>query len=88
MMGESSTAIYEKLIEKIGGLTPLTAAEAKKLKLQGQQFADGLNAITPDLAVTVRKHINNLVAAAGLAGAGCYGAGEYYLGAMARPVCE
>ncbi|WHP78932.1 PAAR domain-containing protein [Edwardsiella anguillarum] len=65
VMGESSTAIYEKLIEKIGGLTPLTAAEAKKLKLQGQQFADGLNAITPDLAVTVRKHINNLVAAAG-----------------------
>lgn len=64
-MAGSSLAIYEVLAEKILVRTPLTAAEMKKIKLQGRVFADGLNTITPDLAASVREHISNIVAVSG-----------------------
>ncbi|HFZ8993333.1 TPA: PAAR domain-containing protein [Citrobacter freundii] len=62
-MAESSKAIFEKLTEKMGEPSPLTSAEKKNLSLQGQKFSDGLSSITPDLASSVRTHINNIVVA-------------------------
>jgi uncharacterized Zn-binding protein involved in type VI secretion len=65
VMAESSKAIFEKLTENMGSAVPLTSAEVRKLKSQGQQFADGLNTITPELATSVRQHISNIVTATG-----------------------
>jgi hypothetical protein len=62
-MAESSKDIFEKLTEKMGDPTPLTPAEKKVLSLQGQKFSDGLSSITPDLAASVKTHINNIVVA-------------------------
>lgn len=60
-MAESSKEIFEMLTEKMGDTRPLTPAEKKRLGILGQQFADGLKTITPDLAKSVREHINNIV---------------------------